>query len=128
WYKFTGVRGMIYMLGSVACLGMHPASGHFVSEHAMSASANGDNADADNITFSYYGWWNPIMFNVGYHREHHDVPKCPGSRLPQLRKLFPELYGNQKEDKAYGFGGPLDGWFDAYWKFIWNDYDRVSVK
>jgi sphingolipid delta-4 desaturase len=127
WYKIVGVGGMIYMLGAVAMMGLHPASGHFVAEHARSASANGDNADADYVTFSYYGWWNPIMFNVGYHREHHDVPKCPGSRLPQLRKLYPELYGDQANDKFYGFGGPLDGWFDGYCKFILNPYDRVTV-
>jgi sphingolipid delta-4 desaturase len=128
WYILTGVRGILYLFAAVALMGLHPVSAHFVHEHAASAAPDMDNADETKVTFSYYGWWNPVMFNVGYHREHHDITKCPGSRLPQLRRLFPELYGAENTDKQYGLGGPFDGWFDAYVNFIIKPYERVQTQ
>lgn len=50
---------------------------------------------------SYYGWFNKITFNFGYHTEHHDLSSIPWSRLPTLRKMAPEFYDPLHQTKSY---------------------------
>lgn len=50
-------------------LSINPLSGHFISEHYLFASAE------HQATRSYYGPLNFLMFNEGYHNEHHGKRK-----------------------------------------------------
>ena len=53
-----------------------------------------------------------MSFNVGYHNEHHDFPRVPGSRLPLVREIASEYYENLAQVKS---------WPGALWTFVTDD-------
>lgn len=52
-------------------------------------------------TASYYGWLNRFTLNFGLHTEHHDLPKVPWSRLPDVRRIAPEFYDQLHQTPSY---------------------------
>lgn len=48
--------------------------------------------DLVNPTRSTYGPLNWVLFNTGYHNEHHSFPAVPWTRLPKLHHIAPEVF------------------------------------
>jgi len=93
-WKLMGMKALLYLfLSTIIGYGLHPSAGHFIAEHYTFVKGA--------ETYSYYGPFNHVMFNVGYHNEHHDFPRIPGSRLPQLRKIAPEFYDELPHHMSY---------------------------
>jgi hypothetical protein len=92
-YQF-GFLSMGYLLLSMLLgLGPHPMAGHFIAGmrcvlllRIMTLSASEHYVFVRGFeTYSYYGPLNFLGFWVGYHNEHHDFPRIPGSRLHLVR-------------------------------------------
>ena len=80
-----GWGALLYLVsGTLLSMSLHPTTGQFITEHYT--------YKAGQHTFSYYGFFNNLLFNIGYHNEHHDFPMVPWSRLRTLRKMAPEYY------------------------------------
>jgi sphingolipid delta-4 desaturase len=102
--QFFGGKALLYLIiGTVLGCGIHPLAAHFVGEHYV--------WDLRYETYSYYGPLNYLVYNVGWHNEHHDFPRIPGSRLPQLHKIAPEYYKDV---------GVHTSWPGVLWRFIFD--------
>lgn len=85
WY-FLGWHSIAYLLLSFSfSVGLHPLGARWVQEHYLTYSS-------EQETYSYYGIFNKVAFNVGFHNEHHDFPSIPWNKLPLIRKTAPEFY------------------------------------
>ena len=101
-FYLCGMKGLAYLIGgSFLCTGLHPMSAHFIAEHYM--------FDRGYETYSYYGVWNYLTFNVGYHMEHHDFPYIPGSRLPEVKRIAAEFYDPLPQHHS---------WLKVLWEFL----------
>jgi len=72
------------VLSNMFALGFHPLGGRWIQEHFL--------VFAGQETASCYGWINRLVFNAGYHVEHHDMPRVPWNRLPALRAVGAEMF------------------------------------
>ena len=78
--------------------------GQSLSEH------EGD--DDVNPTYSSYGLWNYLLFNTGYHNEHHTFANVPWNRLPKLRRLAPETFSRANPR----------GYLRLWWDHVRHDF------
>ncbi|CAK8672569.1 unnamed protein product [Clavelina lepadiformis] len=103
-FYMWGPKPIVYLLaGTLLSLGLHPVSGHFISEHYMYTKGF--------ETYSYYGILNLITFNVGYHVEHHDFPAIPSAKLPLMRKIAPDFYDDLPS---------YTSWCKVLWNFVFD--------
>lgn len=103
-YQYMSGKALAYLFFSTFMgASFHPLAGHFVAEHYEWSKGY--------ETYSYYGILNKLTYNVGYHNEHHDFPRIPGSRLPALKKMAPEYYDNLPCHTS---------WVGVMWRFIWD--------
>lgn len=101
---FWGWKALGYLLlGTAFSMNFHPFAGHFISEHFIFPDS-----DIYQETNSYYGIWNLLTYNVGYHNEHHDFPRVPGSRLPLVTRIAKDFYQMPHHH----------GWMRIMWAFI----------
>ena len=76
---------------------------HFIAEHyclTSDTSYTNDPLKAQD-TFSYYGSLNWILYNGGYHIEHHDFPKIPFRRIKKLHEIAGEYYKDLPHHTSY---------------------------
>ncbi len=91
---FIGFPAIIYLFSStIFGLGLHPLGARWIAEHFQTKPGQ--------ETYSYYGPMNTVMFNVGYHMEHHDFMTVPWNRLPLISKTAPEFYSELKHYTSY---------------------------
>jgi sphingolipid delta-4 desaturase len=82
---FFGIKSLVFLLASFFfSVGLHPLGARWIQEHYLT--------HGEQETYSYYGIFNKVAFNVGYHNEHHDFPSVPWNRLPEIRKNAPHFY------------------------------------
>lgn len=87
-YVYWGPKSLCFLVaGTLLSMSIHPLNGHLIAEHYQFPKGQGLQE-----TWSTYGLENVITFCVGYHVEHHDFPRIPGYRLPQLKAIAPEFY------------------------------------
>jgi len=66
-------------LSLLFAFGLHPLGGRMLQEHVA--------APAGQPSCSYYGPGNRLLFNAGFHVEHHDFMGVAWLRLPKVREL-----------------------------------------
>jgi len=83
WYSY-GTMTLVYLICStyVGMCPLHPFAAHLLMQHTRL-----DRSLRKSDTYSYYGIVNPFTFNAGFHRERHQEPKVPWSRLPMVKRL-----------------------------------------
>jgi len=100
-FYYFGAKSLSYLfMGTLLGIGLHPSAGHFIAEHYEFIKGQ--------ETYSYYGLWNYTNFNVGYHNEHHDFPRIPWSKLPDVKRIAPEFY-----DLPH-----YTSYLSVFWRFI----------
>ena len=101
---WSNIGALVYLFcASILGQGLHVASVHFIAEHYSLTENTMYNNDPykSQDTYSYYGPLNAVMYNGGYHIEHHDFPRIPFRNLPKLKALAPEYYDTLEYHMSY---------------------------
>lgn len=90
-----GWSALLYLCASLFfSIGLHPLGARWIQRHYL--------IDEVQETYSYYGALNRVVFNVGYHNEHHDFPSVPWNALPRVKATAPESYEGLKAHWSWG--------------------------
>ena len=100
---FGGSKSVIYALcAALLGQGLHIGAIHFIAEHyQLTGRCMHEDKKNARDTYSYYGPVNYMIYNGGYHVEHHDFPKVPCRRLPKVRAMAPEFYESLEYHTSY---------------------------
>ena len=91
---FFGIVAFLYLAASFFfSIGLHPLGARWIQEHYLTYPPQ--------ETYSYYGPANIVALNVGFHNEHHDLPSVPWNKLPQLKRMAPEMYDPLISHRSY---------------------------
>lgn len=100
-----GWKALYFMLLSTFLAGsLHPLSGRFLSEHLLLTEGQ--------ETYSYYGKFNNVLWQIGRHVEHHDFPNIPFTKLPELTEIAGKHYAEPAETSS---------WSETTLQFIFDD-------
>jgi sphingolipid delta-4 desaturase len=84
-FIWVGWKSVVFLsVGAFHAFGIHPVGGRRLSEHLS--------IGREQPTISYYGPFNAVLLNVGYHVEHHDIPAVPWIHLRKLRTIAARHY------------------------------------
>ena len=97
------------LLANCFAMGLHPLGARMVQEHCPLREGQ--------ETTSYYGIANRLVFNAGFHNEHHDVARIAWSRLPRLRAMAPEFYAPLHAERS---------WSGLLWRFLSDGALRID--
>ncbi len=101
---WLGPKALVFLILSFFfSVGLHPLGARWIQEHYLT--------HGEQETYSYYGSFNAVAFNVGYHNEHHDFPSVPWNKLPQLRTTAPAFYNSLYYHTS---------WTKLFFKFIFD--------
>lgn len=132
-WTVAGSGAIVFLFCSLLVSGgLHPCAGHFLSEHYIFQAPRIRKREIDrrlksfrreaameHDTFSYYGPLNRLTWMVGYHNEHHDLPRVPWSRLRQVRATAPEFYDDLPS---------CPSWSGALWRFVVDPRIDLSAR
>lgn len=82
-----------FLLSTLIGMSLHPMAMHFIAEHYI--------VHDEQESYSYYGPFNWLTFNVGYHVEHHDFPGISWSKIKKLKAIAPEYYNTLYAHKSW---------------------------
>ena len=99
-----GAKAIVYLLCSFFfSVGLHPLGARWIQEHYLT--------QGEQETYSYYGSFNKLAFNVGFHNEHHDFPSVPWNKLPQIKDTAPLYYTSLSSHNS---------WTKLFFRFIFD--------
>lgn len=103
---FFGWKALAFMFISFFfSVGFHPLGARWIQEHYLVLDENQE-------TYSYYGFFNNVAFNVGFHNEHHDFPSIPWNRLPELKKQASSFYDTLQSHQS---------WTRLFFRFLFDN-------
>lgn len=95
-WMYLSPRSLLFLfLSSMLSIGflLHPLGARWIAEHWA--------VHPLQETYSYYGVFNKVGFNIGYHNEHHDFGGVAWSNLPKLKQMAPEYYEPLYRHQSY---------------------------
>jgi sphingolipid delta-4 desaturase len=99
-----GSKAVVYLFCSFFfSVGLHPLGARWIQEHYLTYG--------EQETYSYYGSFNKLAFNVGFHNEHHDFPSVPWNKLPEIKATAPSFYTSLSSHNS---------WTNLFFRFIFD--------